>query len=153
MPRLFAHGELHLALLALLQRRPMLGYELMTSLQRMLGARYRPSAGSIYPALSALVAEGLLERQRDGRRRRYQVTPTGRHALDTRAEDLAALELRTGVRFDGASRLDGHLARFGARVTKVAPFVDADRVAAILDAAAVEVERLVPQSANEEEAT
>jgi DNA-binding PadR family transcriptional regulator len=142
MPRIFAHGELHLALLALLHRRAMHGYELMGSLERMLGARYRPSAGSIYPALSALVVEGLLERHRFGQRQLYQLTPRGTEALDARSEDLAALELRTGVRFDGGSHLDGHLARFGARLDKVAPFVDADAVEAILDAAAIEIERL-----------
>jgi DNA-binding PadR family transcriptional regulator len=153
MGRIFAHGELHLALLALIRRRPMHGYELMTSLERMLGARYQPSAGSIYPALSALVAEGLLERRRDGQRQLYQLTRTGRAALEVRSEALAALELRTGVRFDGAGRLDGHLARFGARLNEVAPFADIDAVAAILDAAAEEIERLVPQSAHEEETT
>ena len=151
MARIFGHGELHLALLALLRRGEMHGYELMTGLERLLGSRYRPSAGSVYPALSALVAEGLLGRRRDGHRQRYMVTPAGRAALDARAEDLAALEIRTGVRFDGASRLDGHLARFGARIIEVAPFVDADEVAGILDAAALEVERLVSDSAHEEE--
>lgn len=151
MVRIFGHGELHLALLALLRRREMHGYELMTGLEHLLGSRYRPSAGSVYPALSALVAEGLLERRRDGHRQRYMVTPAGRAALDARAGDLAALEIRTGVRFDGASRVDGDLARFGARITEVAPFVDADEVAGILDAAALEVERLVSDSAHQEE--
>lgn len=151
MTRVFAHGELHLALLALLQRRPMHGYELMTELERMLGTRYRPSAGSIYPALSSLVTEGLLERRRAGHRQLYQLTQTGIDALEARSEALAALELRTGVRFDGAGRVEGHLARFGARLTKVAPFVDADAVAAILDASAAEIERLVPCTNEEEE--
>lgn len=153
MGRVFAHGELHLALLALIRRRPMHGYELMTCLQSMLDARYRPSAGSIYPALSALVAEGLLERRRAGRRQLYQLTPTGAEALEDRSEALAMLELRTGVRFDGTGGIDGHLARFGARVNKVAPSVDANEVAEILDAAAEQIERLVAQPANEEEMT
>jgi DNA-binding PadR family transcriptional regulator len=153
MARLFGHGELHLAVLAILRRRPMHGYELMTTLEGMLGARYRPSAGSIYPALTALVAEGLLERQAAGQRQRYRLTPTGLAALDARSDDLAAIELRTGLRFDGASRLDGELARFGTRIAKVAPFVDADAVAAILEAAAVEVERLGPRSVNKEGTT
>lgn len=151
MTRLFAHGELHLALLALLQRRPMHSYELMSSLEEMLGARYRPSAGSIYPALSALEAEGLLDRRRDRQRRLYEITPTGKKALAARSEELAALEVRTGIRFDGASRLDGDVARFGARVSKVAPFVDAAAVAAILDAAASEIEQLATQPSMEEE--
>lgn len=153
MTRVFAHGELHLALLALLRHRPMHGYELMTSLEGMLGARRRPSAGSIYPALSSLLAEGLLDRRRVGRRSVYEITPTGMEALEARSEDLAALEIRTGLRFDGANRLDGQLARFGARLARVAPFVDDDAVGTILNDAAAAIERLVPRSAEKEEET
>jgi hypothetical protein len=97
------------------------------------------------------VAEGLLDRQRAGRRWIYELTPSGVQALEARSEEVAALELRTGVRFDGAARLDGDLARFGARLNRAAPFVDSDKIAAILDAAADEVERLVPESVTEEE--
>jgi DNA-binding PadR family transcriptional regulator len=151
MTRVFAHGELHLALLALLRQQPMHGYELMTRLERMLGVRQRHSAGSVYPALSALQAEGLLDGRRVGRRSVYQLTATGLEALEERSEDLAALEARTGLRFDGTDGLDGHLARFGARLAQVAPLVDADAVEMILDRAATEVERLVPPSRDKEE--
>ena len=49
MPPVFAHGQLRLYLLALLEQRPMHGYEVITALSDRFGGTYRPSAGTIYP--------------------------------------------------------------------------------------------------------
>src|SRR3954453_5414732 len=96
--RFFRHGELPLVVLAMLADRPMHGYELMSELTRLFGPRYRPSPGSVYPALEALEAERLLEGETDSGRNTYRATEAGLEALEGRAADLAALELRTGVR-------------------------------------------------------
>ena len=56
----FMPGELPLVLLALIAGRPQGGYELMGELERRYGPAYRPSPGSVYPALSALRAEQLV---------------------------------------------------------------------------------------------
>src|SRR3954453_7266415 len=53
----FMPGELPLVILALLNVRPQGGYELLRELEQRYGPAYRPSPGSIYPALAALRAE------------------------------------------------------------------------------------------------
>ncbi|MEK8228103.1 helix-turn-helix transcriptional regulator [Oerskovia sp. M15] len=58
MASVFAHGELRLYLLALLESGPKHGYELMTELSDRFGGTYRPSAGTIYPASPGSRAKG-----------------------------------------------------------------------------------------------
>jgi DNA-binding PadR family transcriptional regulator len=152
MPRrFFRHGELPLVLLALLARRPMHGYEVMTELSRLFGPRYRPSPGSVYPAVEALEAESLLIGEDRGGRTTYSLTATGAQALEERGERLAAVELRTGARLRRSDSLDPLLARFKARVAPLSGRVDAQAVAAVLDRAAEEIEGL-NGSATEERA-
>lgn len=141
MPRrYFRHGELPLVLLALLAERPMHGYELMSTLGRLFAPRYRPSPGSIYPALEALEAEGLLAGESLGGRTTYRTTAEGAEALAEREDDLAALEVRTGVRVRPSDSLDSALARFKARLVPLSGRVDAETVTAVLDRAAAEIE-------------
>jgi DNA-binding PadR family transcriptional regulator len=140
--RFFGHGELPLVLLALLTDRPMNGYEVMSELARLFGPRYRPSPGSVYPAVEALEAEGLVEGEaRDGRKT-YRTTEAGAGALEERASALAALEVRTGTHVRRSESLEPTLARFGARLAPLSGHVDADKVTAILDRAAAEIESL-----------
>lgn len=136
----FSPGDLHLVILALLSRRPMHGYELMGELADRLGRRYRPSPGSIYPALQALEGEGLIDGTDDGDRRVYELTADGAQAYVRRAERFASLEARLGVRF--AWGLDVVLARFARRVRVAARRLDEDLVEEILDRTASEIESL-----------
>lgn len=138
--RFFRHGELPLVVLALLAERPMHGYELMSELSRLFGPRYRPSPGSVYPALEALEAELLLEGEADAGRTTYQVTEAGAEALEKRVDDLAALELRTGVLVGPTESLESVLARFKARLAPLSGRVDVAAVAPVLNRAAAEIE-------------
>lgn len=140
-PRFFRHGELPLVLLALLAESPRHGYDVMAELNRLFGPRYRASPGSIYPAIEALQTEGLIEGRQVADKVVYATTPTGEQALRDRAEMLAALELRVGVRLSGES-LDGLLTRFKARLAPLSGHVDPRAAAAILDRAALEIEHL-----------
>lgn len=139
--RFFGHGELHLVLLSLLARRPMHGYDLMAELSRLYGPAYQPSAGSIYPALLSLHAEGLVESQETGGRKTFTLTDVGATALADRADAVAALEVRTGVRLTQHEEVDGALARFASRVLAVADRIDHDALEALLDRLAGEIER------------
>jgi DNA-binding PadR family transcriptional regulator len=139
-PRFFKHGELPLVVLALLVDRPMHGYELMSELSRLFGPRYRPSPGSVYPALDALEAEGLVEGVSDAGRTTFQTTEAGTEALSARADDLAALELRTGARVRPEDSLEGVLSRFKARLAPLSGRIDVVAVAPILERAAEEIE-------------
>ena len=90
MPPVFAHGQLRLYLLALLEQRPMHGYEVITALSDRFGGTYRPSAGTIYPRLAQLEEDGLVRRTDVDRRSTYELTDAGRQELEARRGDLAA---------------------------------------------------------------
>jgi DNA-binding PadR family transcriptional regulator len=130
-------------LLALLSRQPMHGYELMAELQSRLGRRYKASPGSIYPALSSLESEGLIEAKTDGDRRVYELTGEGARAFTRRADRIAAMEARLGLRI--ASGLDMVLARLGQRVWAAAPYVEEARIEDVLEQAARDIEGLADQ--------
>ncbi len=143
MPRrFFRHGELPLVLLALLAERPRHGYEIMAELKRLFGPRYRPSPGSVYPAIEALHAEGLIDGQAQDGRTTYRLSAAGEQAIEARRDTLAALELRTGTRFGDADSIELLLARLRARLAPLSGRVDPQAVAAILERAADDIESL-----------
>jgi DNA-binding PadR family transcriptional regulator len=88
----FAHGQLRLYLLALLDSGPKHGYELITALSDRFGGTYRPSPGTVYPRLARLEEEGLVTRSDEGRKGTYALTDAGRAELKARQGDLAAIE-------------------------------------------------------------
>jgi DNA-binding PadR family transcriptional regulator len=66
------------AVLALLNERPMHGYEMITELETRTGGVWRPSPGSIYPTLQLLEDEGLIVSDEGGGRKRFTLTDAGR---------------------------------------------------------------------------
>jgi len=140
----FNPGELPLVLLALADRASLTAYELIAELKRLLPG-YEPSPGGIYPALSALVAEGLLLAVVDGRARRYELTDVGSDALERRRPALAAIETRLGACVTAEGSLDEVLRRFVARLSQVSGRVRVEDVEPILERAARSVERLVEE--------
>ena len=138
----FNPGELPLVLLALAEHEPLKAYEFIAELERLFAPDYKPSPGGVYPALSALVAEGLMRVERDGRANRYELTDIGRVALERRRRQLTAVEQRNGVRLRDGSTLRAHLQQFVDRVLAASPGADAEAVAAVLEEAARDIERL-----------
>ncbi|PYI39760.1 PadR family transcriptional regulator [Arthrobacter psychrolactophilus] len=92
MPPVFAHGALRLYLLAVLEEGPRHGYEIIRALSDRFGGTYSPSAGTVYPRLSKLQEEGLLETILDGRRTVYSLTVAGREELDRRRHELTEVQ-------------------------------------------------------------
>ena len=80
-------GDVRSAVLALLDDRPMHGYEIITELEERTGGRWRPSAGSIYPTLQLLEDEGLITGEEHEGKRRYSLTDAGREAAEKRAAE------------------------------------------------------------------
>jgi DNA-binding PadR family transcriptional regulator len=78
----FKTGFLKLAILRLVAERPIHGYALIKEIERITSEDWRPSPGSIYPALQSLVKHGLITSSADGRRRIYEITPAGRIILE-----------------------------------------------------------------------
>jgi DNA-binding PadR family transcriptional regulator len=91
-PPVFAHGNLRLYLLALLEEQPRHGYELIQALSDRFGGTYSPSAGTIYPRLAKLEEEGLVTKRTDGRKSVYEITDAGRAELESRRHELDAIE-------------------------------------------------------------
>ncbi|MDX2862980.1 PadR family transcriptional regulator, partial [Streptomyces scabiei] len=93
MPPVFAHGRLRLYLLKLLDEAPRHGYEVIRLLEERFQGLYAPSAGTVYPRLAKLEAEGLVTHTTEGGRKVYAITDAGRAELADRSSELADLEL------------------------------------------------------------
>jgi len=93
MPPVFAHGRLRLYLLKLLDEAPRHGYEVIRLLEERFQGLYAPSAGTVYPRLAKLEAEGLVTHTTEGGRKVYAITDAGREELADRSGELADLEL------------------------------------------------------------
>lgn len=92
MSPVFAHGQLRLYLLALLNEGPRHGYEVIQDLEQRFNGLYSPSAGTVYPRLAKLEEESLVERVDDGRKAVYRITEAGREEVVRRQDELASLE-------------------------------------------------------------
>ncbi len=83
-------GDVRAAALLLLAEEPRNGYQIMQEIEQRSGGVWRPSPGSVYPALAQLEDEGLVRlEERDGRRT-YVLTDGGRAYVDERRDDLVA---------------------------------------------------------------
>jgi DNA-binding PadR family transcriptional regulator len=79
-------GDVRSAVLALLDDRPMHGYEMIQELEERTGGRWTPSAGSIYPTLQLLEDEGLVTAEEVEGRKVYSLTDAGKEAAPDRTE-------------------------------------------------------------------
>lgn len=91
MSPVFAHGQLRLYLLDLLEQGPRHGYEVIQDLEQRFHGLYTPSAGTVYPRLAKLEQEGLVARTDEGRKATYRITDAGRAEVAARRSDLADL--------------------------------------------------------------
>ena len=85
-------GDVRSAVLALLDDRPMHGYEMITELEERTGGRWRPSAGSIYPTLQLLEDEGLVTAEEVEGRKVYSLTDEGQKAAPDRTDEARPWE-------------------------------------------------------------
>jgi DNA-binding PadR family transcriptional regulator len=87
----FGHGRLRLYLLSLLAERPRHGYDLIRELESRFRGRYAPSAGTVYPRLQRLEADGQITHAATGGRKVYSITEAGLEELLARANEVAAV--------------------------------------------------------------
>ena len=93
MTAVFGHGALRLYLLKLLDEQPRHGYELMKELEDRFLGLYTPSAGTIYPRLARLEADGLVRHDSDDAgRKTFTLTDAGRAELRRRSADVGEVE-------------------------------------------------------------
>ncbi len=62
------------------------GYELMDRIEEVTGER--PSSSHIYPFLSKLVEEGILEEKKEGRKKVYSLTGEGKEFASEKVESF-----------------------------------------------------------------
>ena len=81
-------GDIRTAALLLLAEEPRNGYQIMQELEERSEGVWRPSPGSVYPALSQLEDEGLIGVDESEGRKAFAITDAGRELLAQR--DTAA---------------------------------------------------------------
>jgi DNA-binding PadR family transcriptional regulator len=83
-------GDVRTATLLLLAEEPRNGYQIMQELEERSGGAWRPSAGSVYPALQLLEDEGLIRSEQVDGRKLLHLTDAGRTLVAERGEDQPA---------------------------------------------------------------
>jgi DNA-binding PadR family transcriptional regulator len=84
-------GDVRAAALALLAEEPMNGYQIIQAIGERSDGVWRPSPGSVYPALQQLEDEGLIRAEAgDGGRRAYQLTDEGRSYVEAHPDEVRA---------------------------------------------------------------
>jgi DNA-binding PadR family transcriptional regulator len=83
-------GDVRAALLALLAEEPRNGYQLMQEIERRSEGVWRPSPGSVYPALQQLEDEGLVRAEEHDGRKLFHLTDAGRAAAEARGDEEGA---------------------------------------------------------------
>jgi DNA-binding PadR family transcriptional regulator len=85
-------GDVRAAILDLLaEGQPWNGYQIIQEIGARTQGLWRPSAGSVYPALQQLEDEALIEPQAgEDRRRMYTLTEEGRAYVEEHADELRA---------------------------------------------------------------
>src|SRR5688500_6322904 len=107
-------GDVRAALLVLLAEEPRNGYQLMQEIEERSGGVWRPSPGSVYPALQQLEDEGLVRvEQREGGKA-YALTDEGRAHVEERRDQLGApWDAVKGDMGEGAWELIGPMRQIG----------------------------------------
>lgn len=83
-------GDVRAAILALLREGPRNGYQIMSEIEERSEGAWRPSPGAVYPALSQLADEGLIEAEESSGRRTFRLTAEGRQYVEDHPEAARA---------------------------------------------------------------
>jgi DNA-binding PadR family transcriptional regulator len=83
-------GDIRTAALLLLAEEPRNGYQIMQEVEERSDGVWRPSPGSVYPALQQLEDEGLIRSQESDGRKLYALTDSGRERVQERPDDATA---------------------------------------------------------------
>ena len=107
-------GDVRAAILVLLEEEPRNGYGIMQELESRSGGVWRPSPGSVYPALQQLEDEGLVRVEPGEGRKAYELTDAGRAEVAERGDDIAApWDAVKGDMGEGAFDLMGAMRHIG----------------------------------------
>jgi DNA-binding PadR family transcriptional regulator len=125
-------GDVRAAILDLLgEGQPWNGYQLIQEIGARTQGVWRPSAGSVYPALQQLEDEGLIQTEAgEDRRRMYTLTEEGRAYVEAHADELrASWDAVTGSVDAADVQLQDTIRQVAVAVTQVAQAGSAAQVA------------------------
>ncbi len=83
-------GDIRTAALLLLAEEPRNGYQIMQEVEERSDGAWRPSPGSVYPALQQLEDEGLVRSEEIDGRKAFRLTDAGRTHVEERDPDRPA---------------------------------------------------------------
>src|ERR1700730_17648753 len=83
-------GDIRTASLLLLAEEPRNGYQIMQEVEERSDGVWRPSPGSVYPALAQLEDEGLIRSQESESRKLFALTDAGQKVVRERDADAPA---------------------------------------------------------------
>jgi DNA-binding PadR family transcriptional regulator len=81
-------GDVRTAALLLLDEGPRNGYQIMQDIEERSGGLWRPSPGSVYPALQLLEDEGLVRATETDGRKEFELTDAGKAHVAERSDEL-----------------------------------------------------------------
>jgi DNA-binding PadR family transcriptional regulator len=113
-------GDVRAAMLILLEGEPQNGYQLIQEIERRTEGLWKPSPGSVYPALQQLEDEGLVAPNEGAGRRAYELTEQGREYVEANREELGDpfAAVRGGMD-EGVMDLRGLMFQVGAAAMQV----------------------------------
>ena len=124
-------GDVRAAILSLLTEQPLHGYELIQQIAAHSGNAWRPSPGSVYPALQLLEDQGLIQGEQTEGRRVYHLTDAGRAYVERQHDEIAAAWAGvTGTVDEAALELRNLLDQVGSAMRQVAEAGTATQIAA-----------------------
>jgi DNA-binding PadR family transcriptional regulator len=147
-------GDIRTAALLLLDEEPRNGYQIMQEVEERSGGLWRPSPGSVYPALAQLEDEGLIRtEERDGRKV-FALTEEGARVVLERGEDAPAPWEEVGRDFGGEAvelrRLLGEVAAAYAQVMRSGSSAQVAKAGEVLAGARRELYRILADGGSPE---
>jgi DNA-binding PadR family transcriptional regulator len=114
-------GDVRAALLVLLAEQPRNGYQLIQEIAERSDGFWKPSSGSVYPALQQLEDEGLVEQDTQDGKRTYRLTESGQAYVQEHKEELGATwEAMTAGMDDSSTQIHALLGQVAMATIQVA---------------------------------
>jgi DNA-binding PadR family transcriptional regulator len=146
-------GDVRTALLLLLAEEARNGYQLMQTIEERSGGRWRPSPGSVYPALAQLEDEGLVKAvERDGTKL-FEITEAGREQVAGAHGQTAPWEMEDDPAFETLAELRSLVHQIGMAAGQVVHAGDEAQIARARDTLADTRRRLYRILAEDDDAS
>lgn len=149
-------GDVRAAILALLDEQPRNGYQIMQELEQRSGGVWRPSPGSVYPALQQLEDEGLIRAEEQAGGRVFALTARGKSHVaehkDEMTEPWKAVSDAAGADVPGLLALVRQLAAAAVQVSHAGNDAQRTEARKVLREAKRALYRILAEEADDDEA-